>query len=65
MTAGRLERPAVQYDTPTRWWSSKDLIDDAYLENRTGGTGDSSHATRGEDRVVDCKTVIYSDPTDL
>ena len=43
----------------------KDLIDCAYLETRADDVGDTAYATRGEDTVVDCKTVIYSDPTDV
>ena len=43
----------------------KDLIDCAYLETRASDVADTAYATRGEDTVVDCKTVIYSDPTDV
>lgn len=42
----------------------RDLIDCAYLETRTGDDGDTAYYTPSEgDRVVDCKTVIDSDPT--
>ena len=42
----------------------KDLIDCAYLETRASDIADTACATRGVDTVVDCETVIYSDPTD-
>jgi Ca2+-binding RTX toxin-like protein len=41
----------------------RDLIDCAYLETRSGDSEDTAYANRGEDTVVDCKTVIYPDPT--
>ena len=40
------------------------MIDCAYIETRTGDGEDTAYATLGEDTVVDCKTVIYGDPTD-
>jgi Ca2+-binding RTX toxin-like protein len=42
----------------------KDLIDCAYLETRSGDTGDTAYYTPGQDTVVDCKDKIFPDPTD-
>ncbi len=44
--------------------AGRDLIDCAYLETRSGDTGDTAYYTPGEDTVVDCKTKITPDPTD-
>jgi Ca2+-binding RTX toxin-like protein len=43
----------------------EDLIDCAYLENRSGDVEDTAYYTPGKDTVVDCKTKIPSDPTDV
>lgn len=43
----------------------RDLIDCAYKETRAGDVEDTAYATLGEDTVVDCKTVIYGNPTDV
>ena len=40
----------------------RDLIDCAYVESRDKGEdSDTAHAVRGEDTVVDCKTIEYDD----
>jgi Ca2+-binding RTX toxin-like protein len=45
--------------------AGRDLIDCAYLETRSGDTGDTAYYTPGEDTVVDCPaaTSYPSDPT--
>ena len=51
------------FDNDEIWGGpGKDLIDCAYVASRDKGEAyDIAHAVRGEDTVVDCKTVVYDD----
>ena len=51
------------FDNDEIWGGpGKDLIDCAYVASRDKGEAyDIAHAVRGEDTVVDCKTVLYDD----
>ena len=51
------------FDNDEIWGGpGKDLIDCAYIASRDKGEAyDIAHAVRGEDTVVDCKTVVYDD----
>jgi len=53
------------FDNDEIWGGpGRDLIDCAYLESRDKGEAyDIAHAVRGEDTVVDCKTVLWDDTT--
>ena len=53
------------FDNDEIWGGpGRDLIDCAYLESRDKGEAyDIAHAVRGEDTVVDCKTVLWDDAT--